>query len=436
MVEILFYNNFPKSYIDDQKLIDVLIKFENSRNCLLEYTVDEIIEFFDQCSKHWMRKSSTVNPIIKQYKLGFIISWLKRKNTKKVFLENLGDLDIYSISQLDLRDGRFVVPKGIVAHWIAGNVPVLGIISLFQGILAKNKNIVKVPKQFKNILDVLLDDISKLEFSYKGRKFFGNDFIQSILLLYIDKEDFTNQSAISKIADVRVAWGGKEAIESILNLPKKITATDVVFGPKVSLAVISKENLVELNDIQSVAEKLCKDIVTFDQYGCNAPHNLFIEKDKRTKTDIFLKCLAESFEKYFLDVEVVENNWADCYSIMTKRFIYTVSDEKEAIISNDLKWSIFYDKQDNRLNDPVYGRSIFVKEVNDITDIYDIIPPNIQSVGVCIHPDRLKQFIFDVSYKGAYRFPSIGHMSLYENPWDGILPISRMVNWISFERNS
>ena len=159
MAEILFYNNYPKSDIDDNDLKDILSKFENSRNCLLESSINELIEFFNQISKHWMRKSSPAGEIIKQYKLGFLIPWLKRKNIKEVFLENMGDLDIYSISQLELNKRKFAVPKGIVSHWIAGNVPVLGIISLFQGILAKNKNIVKVPKQFKNILDVLLDDL-------------------------------------------------------------------------------------------------------------------------------------------------------------------------------------------------------------------------------------------------------------------------------------
>ena len=61
-------------------------------------------------------------------------------------------------------------PQGIAVHWIAGNVPVLGVISLFQSLLTKNKSIIKVPVNFKNVLPALLEDLSNSNTSLDMRK--------------------------------------------------------------------------------------------------------------------------------------------------------------------------------------------------------------------------------------------------------------------------
>ena len=39
------------------------------------------------------------------------------------------------------------VPRGIAVHWLAGNVPLLGMLALAQSILTKNVNILKAPLQ-------------------------------------------------------------------------------------------------------------------------------------------------------------------------------------------------------------------------------------------------------------------------------------------------
>ena len=62
-------------------------------------------------------------------------------------------------------------PRGIITHWLAGNVPILGMISLIQGIITKNTNLLvykpggkggKIDKaQSMEIPTVTLDDFQK-----------------------------------------------------------------------------------------------------------------------------------------------------------------------------------------------------------------------------------------------------------------------------------
>ena len=50
---------------------------------------------------------------------------------------------------IDTSDKKFLVsatPKGIITHWLSGNVPILGLLSLIQGLTTKNINILKISK--------------------------------------------------------------------------------------------------------------------------------------------------------------------------------------------------------------------------------------------------------------------------------------------------
>ena len=53
--------------------------------------------------------------------------------------------------------------------------------------------------------------------------------MQCITLVYIEKNDLENQKIISLEADTRIAWGGQDAIESILSLGKKFYTEDKFF---------------------------------------------------------------------------------------------------------------------------------------------------------------------------------------------------------------
>lgn len=54
-------------------------------------------------------------------------------------------------------------PRGIVTHWLAGNVPTLGIISLMISIACKNANLVKVSKTSLRVLQKMMSMMADIE---------------------------------------------------------------------------------------------------------------------------------------------------------------------------------------------------------------------------------------------------------------------------------
>ena len=89
---------------------------------------------------------------------------VKKKNSIEILnlnFVNYKQLDNPSI-YLDPKIPLFAKPQGTALHWLAGNVPVISLISLFQGLLTKNKNIIKVSKSFINLFSTIFYDLKKI----------------------------------------------------------------------------------------------------------------------------------------------------------------------------------------------------------------------------------------------------------------------------------
>ena len=103
------------------------------------------------------------------------------------------------------------------------------------------------------------------------------------------------------------------------------------------------------------------------------------------------------------------------------------------VISSDTKnWNIFINNSDViEIEKPLYKNSLFVSKISNLKKLYKILPNNIQSIGLFCKPKDKKKIIKLLADTGADRFPDIGKMSLYQNPWDGYLPMQEMVRWVS-----
>src|SRR6185503_9490887 len=66
----------------------------------------------------------------------------------------------------------------------------------------------------------------------------GADLAAETVALQFDREDDAAHRQMSAAADVRIAWGGREAVESIIGLPCSWECYTIVLGPRVSMAVV------------------------------------------------------------------------------------------------------------------------------------------------------------------------------------------------------
>ena len=433
MYEVLFSSVKPtkKKYSDSLELEELILTFLKEENDLLDLSIQDIIDIFDQLSKHWQSKDSELYDVFMKHNLGFLISWLKKKNISNILNSSLKDLRILDGPEFIGNTKIYAAPKGLVVHWIAGNVPILGVLSLFQGLMAKNKSIVKVPATFKKILPLILNDIRDKTFNVNQKIISGKKITNSVLIVYVDKLDKESQSVLSKYADVRYAWGGKEAIESIIGLEKKVDCEDLIMGPKTSLSVISKDYLADKKSIEDITAKITRDVFAFDQQGCNAPHNIYLEEINKNDIYNFAKKLAEKFSSEANKRSNLEKMPMDSFKILSERVLYGISNDKDVIFDDNYEFTIFIDYENSLSSSPLYNRSVYIKSINNIDDIPKLLPTGIQSIGIAIPKERIDFFAKKAARYGALRITNIGSMSLYDTPWDGIFPLSRLVNWVS-----
>ena len=222
----------------------------------------------------------------------------------------------------------------------------------------------------------------------------------------------------------------KKLSQKSQNCQKKINCRDIIFGPKVSMAYVSKKKIGTKENIKKFSDLFVNDVFNFDQLGCNSPHNLFIEKGSKFKLIHIAEILSRSFRRKILKIKS-NTNPANKYNILVKNFLHSLESGNKRLSDKNYEWNIYINKK-AKVENPLYNRSIFINEIKKYEKLNQIIPQNTQSIGLFVSDKEKKQIAKNLSKKLVDRFPEIGSMSLYQNPWDGYLPMQNMVRWISY----
>jgi len=435
----------PKSYLlplSTEKLPEInrIYELENSlrssRSRLDEYSVDELISYMSAVSKTWLDEKSELSNF-KQHGLSFLTNWLDSANLRMMADQGLngqrGILDSFAVDKNNEFRKLRAVPRGLVSHWLAGNVPLLGMLALAQSIITKNANILKAPSKNTGVLALLLKSMSDFDLKLPtGKVIKGRDITDSIALIHFERENRIAAEDLSKIADVRVAWGGREAIESVLTLPRKHTCEDVIFGPKLSYMVIGKESLHKELNINKLLRRVATDCSVFDQYACASPHTIFVENGGDISPKKFAEMLATNMEKTSKRIPKDPADAGTVGNINSMRMLYEFTEELWT--SNDSTWTVLFDQRGvEGLVDPTYSRVITVRAIDNILDAAEFAHNDIQTVGVALEPEKKALFVDKAAQNGACRFPDIGRMTHFDSPWDGMFLISRLVKFVPLE---
>lgn len=168
----------------------------------------------------------------------------------------------------DVPKGIVQLPVGLVLHFTPANVDTMFVYSWVCSLLMGNKNLLRLSSNdspVKRILLGILKDLFErpeyeplacrnLFVSYPRDSGIGEDF--------------------SLMADARVIWGGDESVRAIRRLPCKPRCRDIPFADRYSVSLINGDQLTT-GDLQSVAERLWRDIEPYRQMACSSPRVIF-----------------------------------------------------------------------------------------------------------------------------------------------------------------
>ena len=424
-----FYGELPESEDSETTMQGIIDSLRNQLPWLRKQPIEALIGLIDAAAKRWANDSKYL--FLKDKGLNFLATWCSERHLKGVaefgLRGNMAYADTYKPFPDSAKHLLKANSRGLVCHWMAGNVQILGLFALVQCIMTKNVNLLKVSSHDDGVFASLLSAFEGLEYTTpEGYSIKGDDLLKTMGVIYFSRNAVKLGEQMSRNADVRIAWGGREAVETVAGYPSKYDCETVIFGPKLSFAVVSKEMLADEQAAKKLARRVSVDVSVFDQTGCASAHNLFIEKGGVVSPERFCEILNESMGKTEIQIPKPTMSPEQVSAVHSIRGVYDFCGL--SLGSETMSYFILMDDHDE-LHKPVYSRVLFVHAVDSIMQSIKHITEDIQTIGVEATQEQTIDYAEAATQNGAMRFPQIGRMLNFEMPWDGIALIDRLVKW-------
>lgn len=429
-LDVQFFQGELLQDADSEKVLQgIVASLRDQQAWLRNQPIEALIGLIGEAAKKWIEDPKY--QFLKDKGLLFLSTWCSAAHLREIaefgFRGNIAYADEFLPFPQSDKHLLKANARGLACHWMAGNVQILGLFALVQCIMTKNVNLLKVSAKDGGVFSTLLGAFDGLSYTTEsGYTIYGKDLMQTVAVVYFSRHAVKLGELMSKSADIRIAWGGQEAVQTVAGYPSMIGSETVIFGPKLSFAVISREMLPDEQAAKKLARRLSVDVSVFDQTGCASPHNLFIEKGGNVSPEQFCEILREAMRKTEIQIPKPTMSPEQVSAIHSIRGVYDFCGVTYG--SETMSYSALLD-DNNTLHKPVYSRVLFVHAVDSIEDSLQHISEDIQTIGIEAPREKAIAYAEKATRLGAARFPQIGRMLNFEMPWDGIVLIDRLVRW-------
>ena len=261
-------------------------------------------------------------------------------------------------------------------------------------------------------MNIILNSIYEL---HSNKKF--KDVLKRFQIITYEHSDKITL-VLSELCDRRVIWGSDPTINTIKNIPTKLSSVDILFPDRHSSAIIKNESLVKISSQQlsNLAKKLINEISMFGQLACSSPRTIFLIGSPNKSVENFISILKKTNLNDLSSSEVM-----DKYVSFTS---HAVQNEVSKIESKNLSnINILYP---NRVNDEVIycnsgNGSILLYYLKNIKEIYKYLEPKEQTLSYYgFKKEELITLAMKIENRAVDRIVPIGEALNFDYIWDGI----------------
>ncbi len=406
-------------------LLPIVESLNQKREWLAKIPVDGMVGLFADFAARIIR-----DPRTKSLEgCMFLAAWLGANNLRQLLQLNLnGNPAFLDGFQPVGRNFLAAKPQGLAAMWMAGNVATLPLFSLVPALLAKNVCLVKLANPDPAGMDKLLAVLAESQ----AGELRGADLLEAAAVVWFDYRNRALNEQMSLAADVKLMWGGAEAIRAIGALPRREHCGEIIFGPKYSIGIIGRERLEgDPAKLEDAVAAFVRDIAIFDQRACSAPQTIFIERNAK----LSLREVGEIFARHL--AKLPPKPGLDPYStmqIVNVRARFAMDENRDVIASTDgANWTVCLDREAS-LKEAVQSRTIFLTEIDSWRIIIPLLSPKVQTAGLAFaKTEQALEFAEAATQAGVARCVRPGIMNNHESPWDGKLIINQLVRWVTLK---
>ena len=184
------------------------------------------------------------------------------------------------------------MPRGVTLHVASGNVATTGVLSLVEGLLARNVSFLKAASNVPLMPLLFLECLA--EHDPEGI------LTGAVAVLGWSGERSKLHEVFCQEADAVVVWGGDEVLDTYRRAMGPHTKL-IGWGPKVSAAFVGAEAV----GLPATAAALARDVALWDQNACSSPQLVYCEGDVEQLVPALareLAALAQSLPMGALDL--------------------------------------------------------------------------------------------------------------------------------------
>jgi hypothetical protein len=307
-------------------------------------------------------------------------------------------------------------------HVLPGNSPGVAVKSVAQGALVKGINLFKMSSADPFYMVAILRTMAAIDPAHP--------IVQSMSAVYWRGGDEAVETILYRpqYFDKIVAWGGGDAISNVAKYVGPGFQL-VSFDPKTSISMIGREALASEAAMDAAAEQAAADLMMLNQEACAASRYQFVEGPEALVDQFCAKFQARIAERAASSGDV-------------RPLGRELKEEVEALMMMDDEYGV-WGRADGRglvirSEAPVDFHPINkignVVRVDSLDDAVRYVNVATQTIGFTPE-SRMADYRDRLGAGGAQRVCRLGDAgpSTVGNPWDGMYPLHRFVQWMVHE---
>ena len=357
----------------------------------------------------------------------FLRLWLRRSNLEPLVLRELGPNAMNGGWWEEGRARLRAFPLGVVGHWPAANIEIQPLLSMTCAFLGGNCCLVRVPSGLTEVTRVAMEKLHEVDRDGLLTK--------RIFLASFDHSRMDIHEAMAQNVDGAMIWGGEEAVSQVRRLQFPHWARILVFGPRVSAAVMDAATWGDADERSSWCRRIARDVWQFDQQACSSPQTLFLERSAGRDAAEFVAELKKAFEEENRQHprQEIEPSLSSAIAMVRASWLLQGNGNR-ALFPAQPDWTILLGQGPNMPN-PTQGRTLTVLVADDLLEVISEFDGTLQTLGLGVANPQKEALLAKAAGRcGVDRIVKLGRLHVFSSPWDGtelIRPMVRMVRHVT-----
>lgn len=360
-------------------------------------------------------------------------AFLSRAELEKKLVRELGSKEPLAAVRSGFREAHFEswAPLGTLVHVAPTNAASVGALSVLEGLLVGNFNVLKIGGQDGTFAAHFLATLAAREPT--------GALARRVVAVRVSSKDQETMARLVAVADGIAAWGSEEAVAGIRKLAPP-HARFVDWGPKISFAYLTRAAALNAE----VVQKLAEEIVLVEQQACSSPQVAYVDLDPKAEKDA-LVAFAERLAAALLELsrtrpapELDRAERAEITNVVqvTRLEQYLEDGLTHVIDGSRDGYRVLVDFRSALRASPL-NRTIWIKGLPRAEIVRTLRPMRayLQTVGLAAPAEDYPALAEAFVRAGALRVAEIGSMlgSYAGEPHDGVYALPRYARRISYQ---